>query len=127
MGFDEICDFLIAFPDSRLTLLKFLVLNEGPKTVITNWKQVVKNLDQKYVKKFLGKKLATNTNIKGDQLILSGIFSQKKLNDLLRSFAEKYIICPLCQKPDTHLEKRGKKFYLICEAEGSEHVVPALN
>ena len=80
-----------------------------------------------YLKKFLTKNVATKIHEDNSRLILSGQFANDKLNLILKQFAEIYILCPLCHKPDTRIEQGKKKLTLICGAEGSRHVLPALN
>jgi putative translation initiation factor aIF-2 beta subunit len=95
---------------------------QGKKTIINNFMQISNCLregDSDNFAKFLSKELATLSERDGDRLILNkAINSQTIIDEKIREYAEFYIICQKCKKPDTHeIEENGKKF-IRCMACG---------
>jgi len=105
---------------------------QGTKTIIKNFSAILKaiNRDNEQAKrhlfKYIARETATSANIEESKLVLSGKFSENQVNDLLKSYIEQFVLCPICKKPDTHvIEKQGVKI-LKCEACGAISSVKGL-
>ena len=94
----------------------------GKNTIITNFKQIVEYVRRQpdHFAKFLQKQLATSGKIENDRLILNTKLSSQKVNEKVQLYAEEFVICPVCKKPDTEIvsEKGLKsKHCLACGAK----------
>ena len=58
-------------------------------------------------------------DIRGPQLFLKGQYKEQLLNKLIESYTKTYVLCDICNKPDTELEREGKKLFLKCHACGA--------
>lgn len=112
----------------RFEILKVKGHHEGIRTVITNFIQVAANLrrDPIHIMKAISKSLASQGEIKGDRLILSRKLSSKDINEKIEKYANEYVICKNCKKPDTELDEEGQKLFVRCLACGEKHEVNKL-
>lgn len=98
---------------------------EGNKTIISNFMQVVDTLGRKseHVLKFLLRELATPGDVKGGSLILKRKISASKVNEKIQKYADEYVLCSECGKPDTQIIKEKEVSYLKCMACGAKHPI----
>ena len=98
---------------------------EGSKTIITNFLQVADCLrrNSAHLAKFLFKELATPGEISGDRLILVRKIPSQRINDKIQEYANKFVICPNCKKPDTELVEQDGQKYLRCLACGNRKII----
>ncbi len=94
----------------------------GKNTVITNIAQIATYLRRplEHLAKYLQKELAVPGKIDGDRLILITKLNSQKVNDKIQQYAKEFVICPVCQKPDTEIiAEKGIKFKncLACGAK----------
>ena len=109
----------------RFEVLKVKGHHEGTKTVVSNFAQVVACLRRNpdHVIKFLTKELASSSEMKGDRLILSRKLASKDVNDKIERYANLFVLCPKCKKPDTELDNDKGKAFLRCLACGEKYEV----
>ena len=95
---------------------------EGNKTIITNFKQICSYLrrEPSHLIKFLQKELATPGSLKGDRLVLTRKISSSLINDKIKAYAEAYVVCKECKKPDTEIRKEGDFSFIHCLACGAK-------
>ena len=95
---------------------------EGNKTIITNFSQIVSilHIDQNHILKYLQRELATPGFIDKQRLILGRKLSPSLINDKIKKYAEDFVICPVCKKPDTRILKEEKISILKCTACGAK-------
>lgn len=100
---------------------------EGNKTIIINFFQIADTLNREYshMLKFLQRELAAPAKIEGQRLILGRKIPASLVNDKIRSYANIFVICPSCNKPDTKLVKEGKVLFLKCMACGAKQPIKA--
>lgn len=95
---------------------------QGNQTIIRNFDAIAQKLRREpaVLSKYLSKELAVPASIEGQRLILYGKFNNRFVNEKLKDFIKRYVICPECGKPDTKLVEyeRGIKL-LVCEACGA--------
>ncbi|KAJ2724141.1 eukaryotic translation initiation factor 5 [Coemansia sp. Benny D115] len=79
----------------------------GIKTVLPNIVDISHSLSRppSYATKFFGSELGAQTKIeeKNDKYIVNGAHDVAKLQDLLFSFIDKYVLCRNCKNPETDL------------------------
>ena len=61
--------------------------------------------------------------IRGQQLFLKGQYKAQVLNRLIENYTKTYVLCSICNKPDTQIQREGKKFYLKCTACGARQEI----
>jgi len=114
-------------PDSVLKKSRFEIPKvrghiQGNRTIISNFRQIASILrrEPSHLLKFLLKELATPGEIKPKGLILGRKVAASMVNRKIRDYADKYVLCPHCGKPDTKLTDDGKVVILKCTACGAE-------
>jgi translation initiation factor 2 subunit 2 len=95
---------------------------EGNKTIITNFKQICSYMrrDTEHVLKFLLKELAAPGSMRGDRLILTRKISSGLINEKINLYAQTYVICKECKKPDTEILREDRLMFLHCLACGAK-------
>lgn len=112
----------------RFTIPKVIGHLEGNKTVISNFSQIAKILGRRedHFLKFILKELASPGEMKGKFLILGTKVPASKINDKIQLYADKFVICRECGKPETKLTKEGDIYFIKCQACGARHSVYAI-
>lgn len=111
------------FEKSRFQLPKIDSFIEGNRTIITNWRDITKQIRRdEHVAKLLAKDLATSYSLdKTGRLAFSGKFGNSSLNKMLSDYVKAFVICNECSKPDTKLVRESRRLVVVCEACGSRH------
>lgn len=98
----------------------------GIKTVIVNMSEIAKALNRKasYPTKFFGVECGAQTQMdeKNDRYIVNGVHDSAKLQELMYSFIQKYVLCPSCGNPETVLsvKKKSGNVSYRCKACGHQ-------
>jgi translation initiation factor 2 subunit 2 len=113
---------------SRFEIPKVKGHVEGVKTIITNFSQIcdVLRRDKDHVSKYLYKELATSGKIDGERLIFNRKLTSVKINEKIAAYANEFIICSECKKPDTELIKENRLMFIKCLACGAKKTVSAI-
>lgn len=98
---------------------------QGNRTVVTNFNQIVSDFHRKpeHFLKFLLKELATPGELKTNQLILGTKVHSSKINEKIVKYAEEFVLCRTCKKPDTQFVKEGDFLFLRCQACGAKRPI----
>ena len=98
---------------------------EGNKTIITNFIKIAQALarEPEHLLKFVLKELATPGAIRGQRLIIGTKVSASRVNDKIRQYANEFVLCTECGKPDTKIVREGQLASLRCMACGSKKPV----
>ena len=98
---------------------------QGNKTIVNNYMQIVDILrrDAQHLLKYLLKELATPGEITKSALILGRKVSASKINEKIQKYANEFVLCKECCKPDTKIIKEGNFNFLKCMACGAKHPV----
>lgn len=119
-----------ALPESvqergRFEIPKVVGHIQGNKTVISNFNQIASALgrDLNHILKFIFKALATPGKVVGTNVLLGAKISASRINDTIRQYANEYVLCAECGKPDTKLVTEGKVSSLRCAACGAKRPV----
>lgn len=91
------------------------------RTWIRNFKEICDymNRDPRHVLKFLTRELATAATFEGSRAIFKGRFGQGSIQNLVDIYISRYVICPICGRPDTKISKQARFLFLDCEACGA--------
>ena len=95
---------------------------EGNKTIISNFNQICSTLrrDQSHLLKFLLKELATPGEVVNNFLIFKRKLSSAVINQKVRQYANTFVLCSDCGKPDTKIVAEKSVSFLKCQACGSK-------
>lgn len=93
----------------------------GSSTVITNFKKIVEafSRDKKRVSKYIQNELGTAGHIDGNDLVLNGEFRRGNVQAKVQQFADEYVFCPKCERPDTEIVKEKGVEIMKCQACGA--------
>ena len=93
----------------------------GRKTIVQNFKEIADrmNRDPHHLLKFLSKELATAATMDGARAIFQGVFKVESMRRLLSIYTQRFVICPVCKRPDTKIDKQDRFTFLTCEACGA--------
>jgi len=110
---------------SRFEIPKVEIRIEAKNTYITNFNKIINTLirDRKHFTGVFLKKVGTMGEIRGQQLFLKGIYKEQVLNRLIEQYSKMYVLCKICNKPDTEIQREGKKSYLKCTACGAREEI----
>ena len=106
---------------SRFEIPKVELRIESKNTFITNFNKIINTLKRErnhFIAVFL-KKAGTFGEVRGQQLFLKGTFKAQVLNRLIENYTKTYVLCKICNKPDTEIQREGKKQFLKCTACGA--------
>jgi len=110
---------------SRFETPKAELRIESRNTFITNFNKIISTLNRDR-RHFLGiflKSAGTMGEVRGQQLFLKGQYKVQVLNRLIENYTKTYVLCNICNKPDTQIQREGKKLYLKCTACGAREEI----
>lgn len=98
---------------------------DGSRTILENFSEYVEafNRDSSHVSKFLLNELGTAGHVEEGELVMNGEFRRGQIRSRLEAYADKYLYCPECGKPDTKLEKEKGIEMMKCQACGARNPV----
>ena len=113
------------FEHKRFELPKVRSTVIGMRTIIFNFKEICDymNRDSHHVLRFLSKEMATSATAEGSRVFFKGKFPYETLEGLIKRYADEFVICPICKRPDTKIVKERRLYFLICEACGARSSV----
>ena len=101
---------------------------QGNRTIISNFLQIANTLrrDNEHFLKYILKELASPGELKkSGSLILGTKIAASRINEKIRQYANEFVLCFECGKPDTKIEKEGDLTYMKCTACGAKNIVKA--
>lgn len=126
-----LCDGLKDMPaeasntEARFEIPKVTGHIQGVKTVITNLNAIIDILrtDKTHFIKFLLRELAAPGLFEGPRFVFSRKLSPALINEKIKRYAELYVLCPKCGRPDTQIIEKEGKTCLKCTACGAQNAV----
>jgi translation initiation factor 2 subunit 2 len=105
----------------RWTVPRPDVRQVGRRTVIMNFKEIADELrrDPDHLLKFLSGEMATLANFDGTRAVFQGRFRVDSIRNLLEVYTNRYVVCPVCKRPDTRIVRERRLWFLDCEACGA--------
>ena len=96
---------------------------EGNKTVISNFVQIAELLGRnpRHLLKYVLKELATPGEIVQNRVLIGSKLSASRINDKIKEYAEEFVFCKECGKPETKMTKEGDIYIIKCQACGARH------
>ncbi|MEK6932259.1 MAG: translation initiation factor IF-2 subunit beta [Nanoarchaeota archaeon] len=98
---------------------------QGNKTIISNFTAIAKtfNRAQEHLLKYLLRELASPGNIDGPRLILGRKIPASLINEKIKQYAEEFVLCYVCKKPDTIITREDRITVIKCTACGAKHPI----
>ena len=99
---------------------------QGSRTVISNFLQIADVLGRnaEHMLKFVLRELATPGEIKKNGSVIVGSkVPASRINEKVKRYANTYVFCYECGKPDTKVEKEGNLSFIKCMACGARHSI----
>jgi len=113
-------------PEERIKKERFEVPNpissiSGNRTSLYNSKEICDLLkrDRNHLLKYLAGELATSATIDNDRIIFQGKFYNNIFEQLIKRYVNEFVLCPVCNKPDTKISRKERVYFLICDACGA--------
>jgi translation initiation factor 2 subunit 2 len=106
------------FEKERFEIPKVKGHIQGNRTIISNFAQIAATLRRPvdHLLKYTLKELATPGVMRGSNLLLGTKVPASKINEKIRQYAEEFVLCSVCGKPDTQIIKEGELSFLKCLA-----------
>jgi translation initiation factor 2 subunit 2 len=94
----------------------------GNRTILRNLKEICDKLrrEREQLLTYLLKELATSGSLDGTTAVFQGRFGRSTIKRLIERYAQDFVFCEVCHKPDTKLVKEGRYTFLVCEACGAK-------
>lgn len=107
--------------EERFKLPKADIFYEGNTTVLRNFDKItdVLNRDSNHLLKFFLGSVGTAGEKSGGRIIFQGKIPTRTIQDKLIEYVETYVLCSECNRPDTHLVKKGRTILIRCDACGA--------
>ena len=115
----------IVFQKERFEIPNIKGHIEGAKTVLTNFVQIAGtfNRQPEQMLKYVLRELAAPGSFRGTSVIMGSKIPASRINEKIRKYAEEYVLCSECGKPDTKLIKDRDLQQLQCLACGAKHPI----
>jgi len=107
--------------EERFKMPKADIFYEGNTTVLRNFDKIVDilNRDSNHLLKFFLGSVGTAGEKTGGRIIFQGKIPARTIQDKLVEYVDTYVICSECNRPDTHLVKKGRTILIRCDACGA--------
>lgn len=112
------------FEKERLEIPKIRGHIQGNRTIISNFLQIASILgrEPEHMLKYILRGLATPGEIKKSGSVIIGTkVPASRINEKIRQYANDYVFCSECGKPDTKMEKEKGLVFIKCMACGAKH------
>lgn len=98
---------------------------DGSKTVIEDFSDIASKFgrDEKHLSKYIQNEMGTAGHIEGDELVLNGEFRRGNIQGKIQQYADEYVFCPECSRPDTEITKEKGVEMLKCQACGARNPI----
>jgi translation initiation factor 2 subunit 2 len=109
--------------EDRFQIPKVKGHQQGVKTVISNMHQIADTLSRpiKHIIKYLTRELASTAEQSNQLIIFGSKVPASKINEKLEQYAQEFVFCRECNKPDSKLNKEGDIYYFKCQACGARY------
>lgn len=99
---------------------------EGNKTIISNFLSIARVLrrEPEHLLKYVQKELAAPGEVnRSGLLVLGSKIAASRINEKIKQYADEFVLCSNCGKPDTEIKKEGDFCFLKCSACGAKNSV----
>jgi translation initiation factor 2 subunit 2 len=109
----------------RFNVPEVQLMVQGNRSIWQNFQEIINILNRpgKEVLKFVSQQLGTAGNIEGSNALFNGKFNQEQVDEVLNRYIDSYVLCPVCTRPDTDIQKDRHAYYLNCTACGARTAI----
>jgi translation initiation factor 2 subunit 2 len=109
----------------RFVIPKVVGHAEGSKIIISNFMQIAQALqrDPRHLLKYILKELASPGEVRKQYAVIGSKVPSVKINEKIEAYAQEYVFCKECGKPETALIKEGEYLFMRCNACGARNAV----
>ena len=109
----------------RFEIPKVIGHIQGNRTIVSNFHQIAAVLGRPidHFLKYVLKELAAPGQLSHSALIIGTKVAASKVNQKVREYANEFVLCYECGKPDTKVDRDGTLAYLKCTACGARHII----
>lgn len=113
------------FESARFQIPDAEVAVVGNRTILRNFRTIAStfNRESEHLIKYLLRELGAAGGLESGQAVFQGKFSKPIIDDRLKRYADEFVLCKECGKPDTKLERLERAYRLRCEACGARAFV----
>ena len=118
----------VVFIKERFEIPKVVGHIQGNRTIVSNFLQIASALRREvdHLLKYVLKELATPGEIKKSGALIMGTkVPASRINEKIRQYANEFVLCLECGKPDTQIIREGELTYMKCTACGAKNFVKA--
>ena len=118
----------VVFIKERFEIPKVVGHIQGNRTIVSNFLQIASALRREvdHLLKYVLKELATPGEIKKSGALIMGTkVPASRINEKIRQYANEFVLCLECGKPDTQIVREGDLNYMKCTACGAKNFVKA--
>ena len=117
----------VKFKAERFEIPKVRGHVEGNKTIIVNFFQIADLFSRKpeHLLKYLQRELATPAKLQEQRLLFGRKLTSALINTKVLKYAEEFVLCDKCGKPDTNLTVEKNVLHKKCMACGHKNAVKA--
>jgi translation initiation factor 2 subunit 2 len=110
---------------SRFNIPKVRGHIEGNKTIISNFNEIADTLGrkQKHLLKYVLKEVGAPGEVVKNRVIIGTKIAASRVNEAIKGYAEDFVFCRECGKPESKLSKEGSVTILKCQACGAQYPV----
>jgi len=118
----------VEFDRSRFKIPDPEIVMIGNRTVLKNLKGIASalNRDPEHLMKYLLRELGAAGSVDGSQAIFQGKFNSSLMKGRIERYADEFVFCRECNRPDTKLVKQGRILMMRCEACGARVAVRSI-
>jgi len=73
--------------------------------------------------RYLSREMATAGSLDAARAIFQGKFKSDTLDSLVQHYAQEFVVCPVCKRPDTKIVREKRFSFMVCEACGAKSSV----
>ncbi len=108
------------FDQPRFKIPKVDSIVQGARTVIRNFKDITDTIRRRpdHLIRYMAHELATAGETRGRQAIFNGRFTSSVLEELVERYTKDFVLCPICNRPDTEIKREERMSMLVCTACG---------
>ncbi len=105
---------------SRFEIPVANIFVEGNQTIIKNFNEIADILsrDPKHILTYLSKELAAPATFDGNRTIIQRVLRGNMINKKIEDYANEYVLCHECKRPDTKITELGGRKIIRCTACG---------
>ena len=113
------------FQKERFEIPKIRGHLEGTKTILTNLTQIAQTLRRpvQHMVKYITREIGAPAVFRNNEVIINRKVPSSIINEKIKKYANTFVLCMECGKPDTTLTKENSIYILKCNACGTKNTI----